>query len=62
MQEIFRAAEMPLQSVLNSVVNARWFSEPLIYLKHFLQFSNHFYTRQVFSNTNNVRDKHHKNL
>lgn len=29
--------EMILQSVLNSVVNARWFSEPLIYLKHFLQ-------------------------
>ena len=30
-------AKMTLQSVLNNVVNARWFSEPLIYLKHFLQ-------------------------
>lgn len=29
--------KMTLQSVLNNVVSARWFSEPLIYLKPFLQ-------------------------
>lgn len=49
MQENLEALpKMTLQSGLNNVINAKWFSEPLIYLKHFYNFPTIFILDKSF--------------